>query len=191
MSSGELCGAELPLPLFKWYTWAGKRPEIMSGQNFLLSPKDLEVKNGYLRFYVENQGVYTWATLPAGDDPPVFGRFEDHDPWECEEVSLSEHLILMCLFEAIMSHSPFGASTAWLAEDEMGKIVNLIPRISIGKWRWPESTRFYAGGGAFMYASKQAIRGKDGFSVWVGAKTEAPLQFMKSMVDQNWEYVAL
>jgi hypothetical protein len=32
--------------------------------------------NGRLFFYVENQGVYQWSTLSAGDDPPVFGRYE-------------------------------------------------------------------------------------------------------------------
>jgi hypothetical protein len=29
------------------------------------------------------------------------------------------------------------------------------------------------------------------YSVWVGAKTERPPQFLKPYVDQGWEYVAV
>jgi hypothetical protein len=33
--------------------------------------------------------------------------------------------------------------------------------------------------------------GKRGYSVFVGAKTEHPLQFLKPYVDSSWDYVAL
>jgi hypothetical protein len=39
--------------------------------------------------------------------------------WTCEKVRLSEHLILTCLFEAIMCHASYGASKAWLDEDKL------------------------------------------------------------------------
>ena len=55
----------------------------MSGQNHLFVPRDqqrkhgqITVKDGRIYFYCENQGVYQWSTLPHGDDPPVFGRYE-------------------------------------------------------------------------------------------------------------------
>ena len=79
MSDAEVAGVSLPLPLRWWYRWAGKRAEVMSGQNHLFVPCDLArkygqltVKGGRLYFYAENQGVYQWSTLPHGDDPPVF-----------------------------------------------------------------------------------------------------------------------
>jgi hypothetical protein len=81
MRDAEMTSLPLPLPLHRWYRWAGKRSEIMSGQNILFVPRDfqnknrmLQVINGRLLFYVENQGVYQWSTLQHGDDPPVFGR---------------------------------------------------------------------------------------------------------------------
>jgi hypothetical protein len=97
-AEAELASSKLPSTLKWWYGWAGRRKEIMSGQNFLLAPTDpvhpywqLKTEDDRLLFYLANQGVYRWATLPEGDDPPVFGRYEASDPWEPEGVTLSEH----------------------------------------------------------------------------------------------------
>jgi hypothetical protein len=96
LSDAELSGIRLPLPLQWWYRRAGRRTEIMSGQNFLFEPRveqhpyrQLNIKDGRLNFYIENQGVYEWSTLPDGDDPPVFGRYEREDPWD-ESISRFE-----------------------------------------------------------------------------------------------------
>jgi len=44
-----------------------------------------------------------------------------------------------------------------------------------------------------MYAcpNGEDAKGVSGFSVWIGAKTEHPLQFLKPYLDESWEYVAL
>ena len=53
-------------------------------------------------FLSENQGGYGWATLPEGDDPPVWGSVDcGQEPWVEYGVSLSEFLIQACLFEAV------------------------------------------------------------------------------------------
>ena len=53
-------------------------------------------------------------------------------------------------------------------------------------------TRFYARGGAFMFTmSNGEIDGRPGGSVWIGAKTEYPLRFVKPFIDKDWDYVAL
>lgn len=112
MSAAELAGVPLPMPLRWWYRWAGKRDEIMSGQNILYKPVhkywQLTVDGDHLRFYCENQGVHFWSTLTHGEDPPVFGRYNSADPWEREDITLSEHLILACLLEAVSCHA-YGA----------------------------------------------------------------------------------
>jgi hypothetical protein len=191
-------GVPLPLPLQFWYGWAGKRTEVMSGQNILFTPRDyrhrgtiLRVEDGRLHFHVENQGVYQWTTLPEGKDPPVFGRYECKGEWVHEKVRLSEHLILTCLFEAIMCHANYGASKTWLDEDSVNAIAQTITPLAIAPWHWLGST-FFARGGAFMCA---AVNGEDNgkkyYSVSIGAKTEHPLQFLKPLLDKSWEYVAL
>jgi hypothetical protein len=197
MSEADLTWVPLPLPLRWWYRWAGKRPEVMSGQNHLFVPRDQErkhgqitVTNGRLYFYSENQGVYQWSTLPHGDDPPVFGRYEGRGRWANEGISLSEHLILMCLFEAIMCHAKYSASATWLVEEKFDAITKNISPLAIRPWRWLE-TRFFVGQGAFMCAAENGTaNGKKGYSVLIGAKTEHPLQFLRPHLDNAWQYIA-
>ena len=188
----DLEGLSIPYPLRWWYWWAGRRREIMSGQNHLLDPDKLSARDGLLEFYVENQYCYQWGTLLEGDDPPVFGREETIKPWEPEDITLSEHLILACLFEAIICHSPYGASTAWLDESILARIIEHVPPIAVNTWHWAGGTRFYAKGGAFMYTMGEFdIDGEQGNSVWIGAKTDHPLKFLRPFIDENWEYVAV
>jgi len=190
----QVGGVPLPRPLQFWCGWAGKRTEVMTGQNILFTPGDYEhrsrilrVEDGRLHFHVENQGVYEWTTLAEGKDPPVFGRYEMKGEWTCEKVRLSEHLILTCLFEAIMCHANYGASATWLDEDRLNVIAQTISPLAIAPWHWL-GTKFFARGGAFMCAAEQGIHeGKKWYSVNVGAKTEHPLQFLKPLLDESWE----
>ena len=198
MTDAEMTSQPLPLPLFWWYRFAGKRAEIMSGQNILFVPRDfqnkyrmLRVTNRRLFFYVENQGVYQWSTLQHGDDPPVFGRYEGRGRWAKEGVTLSEHLILMCLFEAVMCHAEYQASASWLAEDKLREITRTIQPLAVGPWRWTNTT-FFARGGAFMCTARYPLaNGTKEYSVWIGGKAPEPLQFLRPLLDESWEHVAL
>jgi hypothetical protein len=110
---------------------------------------------------------------------------------EQENVTLSEHLILACLFEALISHSKYGASTAWLDEQRFAAITARIPPIGIAAWRWM-GFRFFAGQGAFMCAGESfEAEGGNGCSVWIGAKTEHPVQFLKPYLDDDWDHIAV
>jgi hypothetical protein len=133
-SEAELAGIHLPMPLRWWYRWAGKRDEIISGQNILCRPVDerwqLTVEGDHLRFYCENQGCYCWSTLTHGEEPPIFGRYNSADPWEQENVTLSEHLILACLLEAVTCHANYGGSAALDAE-KLSEISGRIPPLAI------------------------------------------------------------
>lgn len=196
-TDAELEGIRMPAVLRNWYRWAGKRKNIIGGQNFLLSPRTAEphewgiyMEDDRLVFYHENQCVYKWATLPEGDDPPVFGRYEKTDPWQEEGMTLSEHLILACLFEAMMD-CKYGASTAWLKEEDMAEITRHIPSIPIGPWTWC-AMHFHAGQGAFMCASlNEDEDGKKCHGVWIAAKTEHPLQFLKPLLKKDWDSVSI
>ena len=143
MSESEITSLPMPFPLRWWYRWAGRRTAIMTGQNWLLMPRDFEhryrmlrVQNGRLVFYVENQGVYEWATLQHGEDPPVFGRLEGRGRWANEGITLSEHLILACLFEAVMCHAKYEASVTWLEKEKLRELIRHVPLLAIRGWRW-------------------------------------------------------
>jgi len=198
----ELRDFQMPTTLRWWYRWAGRRPEIMSGQNFLLTPTKegqhrQRMVDDRLLFYVENQWVYQWVTMPEGDDPPVLGRCKGDDRWESQRMTVSDHLILACLFEAIMCHSKYGASAAWLDERKLKKISATMAPVAISPWRWPDDsrppghTRFFARNGAFMFAMGHGtLNGRPGYSVWLGAKTEQPLQLLQTFLDKDWEYMS-
>jgi hypothetical protein len=198
MNDAELAGLPpLPVPLRWWYGWAGRRTEVMSGQNFLFEPRrDGELKNrrltvedGYLRFYIENQGVYEWSTLPHGDDPPIFGRDACRGPWEREDITLSEHLILVCLFEAMMSNARYGAWTDWLDERKLAEIATFMPLVAINAWRWT-GTRFFVGRGAVMSVTKGfEYNGRNGYPAWIGTKTDQQLQFLRPHLGDDWNYI--
>lgn len=142
LGEDEIGEFPLPFPLRWWFKFAGRRTEIMSGQNFLLEPKETSLDDdGRLIFHVENQGGYAWATPTDDDDPPVFGSVDGVPKKQPEGISLSEHLILACLFEAIICHSSYGASSSWIEQDKLNQIVRHVPPISIGTWNWCE-TRF-------------------------------------------------
>lgn len=105
---------ELPFPLQWWLQFAGRRASIFSHQNYLILPdgeEGMELNDtGRFVFYSENQAVYLWSIFPNGDDPSVWGRFNEEDiSWTEEGMLLSEFLIGACLIEGIMQ-SPYMAS---------------------------------------------------------------------------------
>lgn len=61
----------------------------------------------------------------------MFGRWECKGRWAREKITLSEHLFLMCLFEAVFCHAKYGASIAWLEEDRFNGIIKNIPPLAI------------------------------------------------------------
>jgi hypothetical protein len=191
-SDAELADIPMPEALRRWFRWAGKRQSIMSGQNELLEPSRLKAEDGRLVFYGENQWCFEWATSVAGDDPPVFGRESEPDSWKPQGLRVSEHLILACLFEAIMCHAKYGASTAWLEESMVDWIRQQTPAVPLSPWTWTGETRFFAGDGRFMFTMPNGKQdGVQGYSVWIGAKTEQPLRFLKDIVDDSWEYASI
>jgi hypothetical protein len=195
LAEEELQSKQLPYPLRWWYQLAGRRESMLSGQNKLLGPDELELdQDGRLLFYVENQGVYLWSTLPEGNDPPVWGILNEGDnQWIEEGMPLSEFLIGACLFEAIMQ-APFGASAACADKSTLDKIIAELRPLSLVPWRWPwYPSKFFGRDGAFMFVAPNDDNfGNKGFSIWIGAKTEQPLTFLKPIVDkQTWECLVL
>jgi len=189
-TNDELQRIRMPEILKRWYSWAGQRTEIMSGQNSLKEPRELKVlDDGRLLFYVENQGCYLWAIEPHVDDPPVFGQECGGKTWQSLGYSLSQHLMLACIFEAVM-RSPYGAWDAGLGERAMIKLAEVMRPLPIAQWGWCEM-QFWAGNGVFgMIADNGSDQNGRRFGVYLGAKSEEPLTFLKSIEHQNWEYKA-
>ena len=116
----NLADLDLPEPLRRLYSFAGRWPgttgrdqiceeygwvTAFSSQDLLLRPDRLELSSdGKVKFIVENQGVWSLATLSSGDDPPVWIDIEEigfgrSDEWPVANDSLSHCLTTFCLQE--------------------------------------------------------------------------------------------
>ena len=207
-----------PSSALQWLDRRGvDRAGVLCRQNHLLGPERLEFEDNHLVFYLENQGVYLWATavgkkrddspgqpqlrLPfMGEDPCpapkapdeeslVSGRFNrENTPWELRKRRLSEFLIQMCLFEAIM-RAKHRACASWANQQILDRVTLPLELVPLGAWRWPTYPhRFWAGGGAFVSACPNGtVDGELGYTILVGATDEEPLHYLKAIVDRCWE----
>ncbi len=169
-------------------------PAICSRQNRLIDP--VEVDDGLLCFYVENQSVYRWAYQPDGPDPVVVGQSHDGDGWAAERQRLSGFLLQVCLFEAVFS-APYSASAAWLPPEELAAVLELGRlRPVLTPWRWPTwPTLFHASDEAIAVTStRHTGAGTVGADVMVAAQRLEPLAYLPDRIRQHadrWEHASL
>ena len=200
LTEAELQEHSLPLPLRWWFARYGRRRDILQCPNSIPPLDALEADDdGRMVFYIEEQAVYLWATTSEGDDPPVWIREnEDDTDWEPEAETLSGFLLQAFLLDGIFN-APYGASASWLDMATVERLTDALPPLPMGAWRWPEyPARFYGREGAFMFVSPNGEEdgGDPAYSVWIGAKTQPPLLFLKTLLAETveaglWDYVTL
>jgi hypothetical protein len=201
--AAHLAGRPVPGPLAWWYRRGGRRTDVLNGPTRLLPPEALAVDaDGRVPFLVEDQGVYVWATVASGsagapedledpEDPPVWGRFDNAEPWVREESGLTGVLIQACLFEAV-SLAPYGAFAPAVDSATLGRLTAGLREVPLGAWRWPVyPTRFWAGDGVFVVAAgADAAPGAEaGGAVHIAARTEHPLAYLRE-VPADWDRAA-
>ena len=179
----------LPSPLVRLYELAAKWPQAMV-QNHLLAPP--EPADDRIVFYVENQGVYEWATeLDGDDDATVWGREPDSAPWAEEEPALGAFVLQLLIFEAIMG-AEHGASIAWLPAARLPDVLTQLHPLPCGSWRWPDyPTSFHAGDDRLLAVAapnRTPADPGDHFSVFIAAHDGAALAFLDDLVDDSWEH---
>ena len=204
LSSEELGAVKLPMPLRWWYGRFGRRENILSGQNWFLSPAKLWLDvdqddeagalvaeaQRRLVFWQENQAVYIWSTLSEGNDPPVWVReYMDGEPWEREESTLSQFLVGMVLFEAIM-HAPCIASAAGIRRRRYEKLTGVMRAVPLSPWCWPAFPhRFYVRDNALMLAGPSMPDGDLTFAgAMLGAKVADEIAFVREL-DIDWDVI--
>jgi hypothetical protein len=185
---------QIPALLVRLLALCRTYPTICSQQNRLIEP--VEVDDGLLCFYVENQNVYRWAYRPGEDDPIVVGRYLNEAAWVAEQERLSGFLLQVCLYEAIMS-APYSASASGLTPEALAHVLEsgrLRPVLS--PWRWPEEpTVFQASDGAVAVTSqRRRANGTLSCNVMVGAPHAEPLAYLPDIIrqdDDRWEHAEL
>ncbi len=178
----------LPKPLRSLYSFAGrwKRPhpqvdeelEIFSIEEHLRPVDRLEVSpDGKLIFIDENQGNWTCATLPEGDDPPVWVEdvFNNYGQgkWGLVSESLSQFLVTFCLRE-LLSGSKFHLMDKGLEQLFESSKAEAIPLWTEGAYpNWEEKFSFYLLHGSVMV-------GDVGGGIWFAANHEEGIHFLES-----------
>ncbi|MFI6099546.1 hypothetical protein ACIA8G_28655 [Lentzea sp. NPDC051213] len=94
-------GVRLPLAFREAYALFGRRPDLTSNQDRLLTPSELSLDGDVLVFRTDNQGVMSWGVKLDGTDPEAVFRHWGNVGWQpwlpsfstaCAELVLSESL---------------------------------------------------------------------------------------------------
>ena len=161
-SAAELDAAEqrlelkLPEALRELYQFAGRWEDVfVATQNFLVSPEELEIEEGLLEIYCENQGIVHWGIRPDDlhlPDPPVYlndsGLHDEPQEIIRENETLSGFALQMvvcdttiALDRSILVRDTEGKCISILAGDTEGKITACIKRdyvrFDFADWHWP------------------------------------------------------
>jgi hypothetical protein len=138
ISTDHRAAIKMPPPLRVWHEVTSQWSSNVATFNQPLNPHELEIEDGKLLFWVENQGCWTWATAMDGDDPIVFDRqpSSDPEPWQPTGEILSEFLLHATVFEAITG-SPNQMYTEHITEDVLSQIISDLQPLPLPLWRWP------------------------------------------------------
>lgn len=137
----DLDGVSLPRPLRRYYELAGRLP---TWNLHLVPPASLTVENGRVLFVVEEQGVYSFETLPDGDDAPVWLVEDDHSVELGEP--LSRFLYQYALFEA--QGTTATAGWGYVRRDDIHRLESVLPRENLALWPHPSGeVSFHVGVG--------------------------------------------
>jgi hypothetical protein len=180
----------LPEPIRVLASLAAVWPRAFA-QNKLAAGPDLLRDQDRIVFYVENQGVYLWATDGIGRDPVVWGRFNDPgERWLAEREPLSRFLVQIVMFEAIMG-AVHAASASWLSLAQLEAILEPLQQAPFGSWRWPaEPTWFYTGDDLLAIANPNGptpAGPADRFEVFVAARRPDALAYLAEISDVEWD----
>ncbi|MFE6867752.1 SMI1/KNR4 family protein [Kitasatospora sp. NPDC057692] len=186
----ERLGVRLPTALREAYLLFGRRRDLTSNHDVLLSPAELYVDDAKeaLVFRHENQGAASWGILlddVREDDPAVFIRADLADKTAERWEGWLERLSL-CFVEIVMSESlqADGEPCDFLDPDE-GSIELLeqncvqlpFPAYPIGEEE--HGNRWFLG-------QDVLLRDDDGLAVLARARTPEALNRMRDLIPGDW-----
>jgi hypothetical protein len=190
IAAEERLGVALPAVLREAYRLFGRRRDLTSNQDVLLSPRELHVddRKEALVFRVENQGAASWGVLLTDlehPDPPVLIRAdladEQAERWESWLDRLSVAFIEIILSESL--HAPYELSDSRdLDETEPELLEQRYTRLPL-----PEYPLCDAPPGARWFTGPDVILREDD-RTWlsVRARTEETLNAIRDELPGDW-----
>jgi hypothetical protein len=169
----ERLGIRLPEALREWYLLAGRRQDIWSRQDALLSPDELHVIDGMLIVYVENQAVVKWGVRKQDlnlDDPSFFVEaIDEPGSWLEEAETISEFAVSMFLHAVRWSdQSAYRANAAGNAI-ALQAIKARYLHFPVRDWHWPLYPSRVFGAPDILVITEGLA---DDCWLWIAARTE-------------------
>ncbi len=181
----------VPGPLRDWFELTSCWSTPVTAQSRVLSQPRQE--NGKLVFWVENQGVWLWATTADGDDPPVYDRENvDGAVWQPTGEPLSTFLLHVAVFEAVMGASHC-AYAGWVSPAQFEEILAPLRPLPMPDWHWPTGGhRLYAADGLLALGGPNPGPGETAGAatmreVWVAADKPERLAYLTRIESVEWD----
>ncbi|MFI6154608.1 SMI1/KNR4 family protein [Kitasatospora sp. NPDC051170] len=158
-------GLRLPVALREAYELFGRRADLTSNQDVLLTPDELYVMEGALVYREENQGCAHWGVLLDDldqEDPPAVVRPDladkSQERWEPWEERFSIAAAVMALYEKVLEDDDLSLELD--PEDEVFGELEALPPLG-------QDLRWFTGRGVLVMVMEGYAVGR--------ARTEAEL----------------
>ncbi|MFD8706044.1 SMI1/KNR4 family protein [Kitasatospora sp. NPDC059648] len=170
-------GLRLPVAVREAYRLFGRRADLTSSQDVLLTPDELHVLDGALVYRTENQGCAHWGVLLddlAQEDPPTVARPDladkSQEHWEPWEERFSTAAAVMAVSEKLLEDDEL--SDFLESDDELPHGFVELPALG-REFRW------YGGPDVLVVAVGDA---------WIAARARTPeaLDALHEAVPGDW-----
>jgi hypothetical protein len=184
----HVIASDLPRSVRTLISMTELRPGLVV-QNSLVNDPEQRRDGSKRVFYLENQGVYEWATDGVGSDPVVWGRFVGTEPWHAEHEPLSRFLVQLVAFEAVIG-ATHGASAVGISLKDLERVLAPLRRLPMASWRWPvEPSWFFGGKDILAFVGPTSTTTKplsDRFEFFVGARRPEGLTYLQQIENVDW-----
>ncbi|MFE4976233.1 SMI1/KNR4 family protein [Kitasatospora sp. NPDC056651] len=170
-------GLRLPAALREAYRLFGRRADLTSSHDVLLTPEELHVLDGALVYRAENQGCMHWG-VPLTDlgreDPPTVARLDladkSQERWEPWEERFTTAAVTMAMMEKLLEDVEL--SDCLESEEDLPGGFRELPALG-------RNFRWYQGPGALVGVAGDA---------WVAARARTPeaLEALYEEVPGQW-----
>ncbi|MEV7025632.1 SMI1/KNR4 family protein [Kitasatospora sp. NPDC093558] len=170
-------GLRLPAALREAYRLFGRRADLTSSHNTLLTPDELYVLDGALVYQAENQGCAHWG-IPlaelAEDDPATVARPDladkSQERWEPSESRFSVAAVAMAMAEKLLEDHELTDFAE--PEEELPDVYRELPELG-------RDCRWFEGPGVLVGVIED-------FSMTARARSAEALQALYEALPEDW-----
>jgi hypothetical protein len=178
----------IPTALADYYGAVGAIDMINRPHNRLLDPSVLQVEDGMVIFYEENQCVAYWAIREADLHLPDPTVYQGHDTtagleWHSENMTVSKWFPVMTYWQIVNQGFQFGGYAARVEDAERAVSAHYPFLIAHAI----DSIRFYGVDSQIVCLAPSGATA----AVWAAGRTEKDFRHLASLFAFEWDYSIL